>query len=626
MIPSPVVVCIGSSRQSAALITAAAEKARALGVPLHALNIVKPSASVQCEPIEENLAFAQSLGARVITRQHQSTTQGIIEYANALCAIDTLFVGHNANKFWQFWCRRDAPSQKKLKAEGINVHVVELERNRQPRKRTLIIEYSVSALAVIATTTLLYTIRPLIAEADVIMAYLATVVVLAYSFNRGPSLFAAIFSVAAFDFFFVPPFLTFAVDHEKYLISFAVMAAMGFMFNSFSERLKKELRDTSKREAQLRDLYHLARALAAASTTEEIFNLSRIHIASVCEARVDFFAQDGSTFSALGANPPNDGNSLPTAEVSLCFKEARLIKTTDDSGLTIHCAPVGFDETQFVLVLRSTKPMDKERDNLLHTCLSLVNLSVARTQFAEQAKNAEIHAESEQLRNAILSAVSHDLRTPLGTIMGLASTLLDKDIHLDGHLVNEFITTIYDVSEQLSQKVTNLLQMSRTLSGKLTPKIDLQNPEEFVGGTLAKLKHRLAGVTVETQLDETLLIPIDIALMEVVLSNLLDNAVKFSPENSKIVISGYTLNKVYALTVEDQGCGLASHLDNNIFEQFYRVENRELEGMGLGLAISKSIIEAHGGKIAAENNLSSGAKFTVLLPLRDSMELMQNHE
>lgn len=626
MIPAPVVVCIGSSRQSAALITTAAEKACALGAPLHALNIVRPSARTQNSAIEENLTLAITLGARVITRQHRSTTQGIIEYAKTLRAVDTLFIGHKSHKFWQRWCRRDAPSQKALQAEGISIHIVELERNRQSRQNTLIFEYGVSALAVTAATTILYVIRPFIAEADVIMAYLATVVVLAYSFNRGPSLFAAILSVALFDFFFVSPFHTFAVDHEKYLMSFAVMAAMGLMFSSFSERLKKELRDTSKREAQLRDLYHLARALAAVSTTEEIFNLSRIHIATLCEGRVDFFAQKGSAFTALGARPNIDETSLPVAEVSLCFKEAKLIKTTGDDGLHILCAPLGFEKTQFVLVLRSAKPLDEERDNLLHTCLSLVTLSVARTQLAEQAKSAEVQAQSEQLRNAILSAVSHDLRTPLGTIMGLASTLLDKEIHLDGPLVSEFITTIYDVSEQLSQKVTNLLQMSRTLSGKLTAKIDLQNPEEFVGGTLAKLKHRLAGVTVETQLDETLLIPIDISLMEVVLSNLLDNAVKFSPENSKIIICGNTFNQHYALTVEDQGCGLASHIEKNIFEQFYRVENRELEGMGLGLAICKSFIEAHGGKITAENGSFGGAKFTIVIPLKDTLEIMPSRE
>ena len=161
--------------------------------------------------------------------------------------------------------------------------------------------------------------------------------------------------------------------------------------------------------------------------------------------------------------------------------------------------------------------------------------------------------------------------------------------------------------------------MSRNLRGKLTPKIELQNPEEFVGGTLAKMKHRLEHHLVEINLDDTLLIPMDIALMEVVLSNLLDNAAKFSPAHSRVKITGKRCNDHYLLSIEDQGVGLKESDHQQLFNHFYRV-HQDVGGTGLGLAISKAIVEAHGGHISAENAMVKGAVFTLELPLLDDQK------
>ncbi|MEJ2415599.1 MAG: ATP-binding protein, partial [Exilibacterium sp.] len=178
----------------------------------------------------------------------------------------------------------------------------------------------------------------------------------------------------------------------------------------------------------------------------------------------------------------------------------------------------------------------------------------------------------------------------------------------------------------LSQKVTNLLQMSRSLRGKLTPNLELQNPEEFVGGTLSKMKHRLSRHRIHTGLDDTLLVPLDLSLMEVVLSNLLDNAVRFSPEQTVITIAGQRGQDCYELSVSDEGSGFKSKDTQQLFEQFYRADNQAIGGTGLGLAISKAIVEAHGGRVTATNHLPRGATFTVRLPLADIETEMPIHE
>lgn len=484
-------------------------------------------------------------------------------------------------------------------------------------------EYLVVSCVVAAVTIALHLLQRFIAEADIIMAYLATVVVLAYYFNQKPTVLAALLSIAAFDFFFVSPFHTFAVDHEKYLLSFAVMGIVGLLFSSFSERLKQQLREMSAREKNLASLYQFARSLAAALSYESVFNITRLHFDKTFAAEVRFFKVNGTNPEELPGSTGVEDVS-PTSLIS-CFGGAGKIAAVQDHQGDYICLPLGNEYERIAAAFKFSEPLSREESVLFETFFSLVDHAVTRIQLSEQASRAEIQAESEQLRNAVLSAVSHDLRTPLATIMGLASTLLDKDMKLDNEVTLELLETIYAESEQLSQKVTNLLQMSRSLAGKLNVKFELQNPEELIGSVLGKMKHRLANHTVVTRLDDTWLVPFDHSLMEIVLSNLLDNAVKFSPENTSIIIEGKRTGQFYELSVIDQGVGLNDPLDQDLFKQFYRLDNREIAGTGLGLAICKSIIRAHNGIIRARNNAHKGAAFIIQLPLADGQrELISN--
>lgn len=504
--------------------------------------------------------------------------------------------------------------------------MINLSIKKNADRYSLLVEYIIAALAVMSLTGMLYFIQKYIAEADIIMAYLAGVVVIAYYLNRGSAVFAAIASVAAFDLFFVSPFFTFKVDHEKYLISFFVMALVGFMFSSFSEKLKQQIKQANEREEQLQTLYQVARDLAVASNEKQIFGTIHQQIYKLCDADVTFCRFYNGNIKLLSNVSDMNESSLSVICIEKCLIQKQEIKQAVNDVFELLYSPMGQADQAIVSVLKVGLNVNKEHRELLYTYLSLADLTISRSQLADQSASMKIEKESEQLRNAILSAVSHDLRTPLATIMGMVSTMLDKQVNVSSETATEFLETIYTVTEQLSQKVTNLLQMSRNMRGKLQPKLELQNPEELVGSVLAKMAHRLKERIIRTQLDDTLLIPCDPFLLEVVLSNLLDNAVKYSQKNSCITIEGNQYENYYELSICDQGIGLQNKYSHLLFDHFYRVNHQDKGGTGLGLAIVKVIVEAHGGKVSASNDSEKGTNFTFHIPCKLTDQDLPNYE
>ncbi len=611
-----VVVVVDDSTDATKLISAAVNHAYESESTLTVLYAIRNSKKQPVEKNSINQVLINMIDANVVHIDSKQIAQQVLAYLRTN-PVSTLFISRFMEHSWQKWLFKDLSNRIKTQYKNINVCVTGTPHNDTGRSwLNHLIGYAICIIVVSLLTVILHLIQHLIAEADIMMAYLAVVVILAYYLNRGPTLFAAFFSVAAFDFFFVSPFYTFAVDHEKYLISFAVMATVGFLFSSYSERAKQQLRESKAREVQLRDLYHLARSLAAVSSNEEIAKLTCFQVTVATGIRTGFFQKTNQNIELTEKTGiPND-HEFSENKASQCIKVQNEI-TVHKSEEIWSYYPIG-PKDGLVLICPLEKPLTHQQHHLIQTYLSLSKLAITRSLLSEQASAAKLHMESEQLRNAILSAVSHDLRTPLATIMGMTSTLLDKNAKFDELTTFECLNTIYDLSEQLSQKVTNLLQMSRNLRGKLIPKIELQNPEEFVGATLAKMTHRLQNHQIEIDLDDTLLIPMDVFLMEVVLSNLLDNAVKFSNPQSTIKIFGKHQQSYYVLSVKDQGIGLNNCNYQHLFEHFYTM-HQNVSSTGLGLAISQAIVEAHGGRISGRN-ADQGAIFIIEIPVRMSQE------
>jgi two-component system sensor histidine kinase KdpD len=261
---------------------------------------------------------------------------------------------------------------------------------------------------------------------------------------------------------------------------------------------------------------------------------------------------------------------------------------------------------------------DPEERQLLETFAGVAGSALERTQLADEARRARLRAETEQLRNALLSSVSHDLRTPLGVVTGATSALLDEDAPTDQATRRELLQTAHEEALRLSRLVRNLLDMTRLEAGALKVQKRLESVEELVGSALGRTADRLGDREVTARIPADLVVACDSALLEQVLINLLENATKYSPPGSPIELSAREADTTVEMEVSDRGPGVREADAERVFEKFYRVHEHEGGGVGLGLAICKGIVEAHGGTIRVLERSGGGATFRIALPSEPS--------
>ncbi len=258
-----------------------------------------------------------------------------------------------------------------------------------------------------------------------------------------------------------------------------------------------------------------------------------------------------------------------------------------------------------------------EQQKLLDTFLQQIAQAITRVRLAEQARKTQLDMEAERLRNSLLSSISHDLRTPLATIVGSASTLVEEHKALKAEDKLELNRAIYDEAQRMSNLVNNILDMARLDAGAVVLNKQWYPLDEIIGVVLTRLQKRLAGRPVTVKLPPgTPMIYVDTVMIEQVLINLLENVLRYTPELSPVEIIGEASNFAVKISVADQGPGIPAGLENQLFEKFYRVQREAAQsGVGLGLAICRAIIEAHGGSIQAQNRPTGGAVFSFMIPL-----------
>lgn len=430
-------------------------------------------------------------------------------------------------------------------------------------------------------------------SSNLIMVYLLGVAYVAVRHGQGPSALAACLSVAAFDFFFVPPYLTFAVSDKQYVLTFAVMLAVGLLISTLAVRVREQAESAKQREGRTRVLYAMTRDLAGLQTADEIVGAASRHVADVFRG---------------------------PATVLLAGPEGRIAVPANDAkpdAQALHVAVTGSRGALGVLAVRpdpSLLPLSAEQRDLLENLARQVAAPLERARLAGEIEEARFAAESERLRSALLSSVSHDLRTPLSAITGAATSLLQQASLAEGTR-RELIETISEESERLSRLVTNLLDMTRLESGSVRLHREWHPVEEVVGSALARLDRSLAGRHVQTDLPANLpLVSMDAVLVEQVLVNLVENALKYAGPESPVRIAARHEAAAVAVEVADEGPGLPPQAEERVFDKFYRGPSGQ-RGFGLGLAICRAIVTAHGGRISAENRAPRGAVFRFTLPV-----------
>ncbi|KAF1037733.1 MAG: Sensor protein KdpD [Burkholderia lata] len=482
---------------------------------------------------------------------------------------------------------------------------------------------------------------------NLVMLYLLGVVFSAVRLGRGPGVLQSFLSVAAFDYFFVPPRMSFSVSDTQYLLTFFGMLLTSLVISHLTSTLTRQASVAQRRERRTGAIYAMARELGAALTTEQIVEIGSRHVGEVFRARVAFLLPDSVDKVRQKIEEPDAAVTLTGADLDsdvgqwVYDQQKPAGRGTDTLPATAALylplkAPM---RTRGVLAVASREPRElevPEQQRMLDAFAAQIALALERVHYVEIARDALVNMESERLRNSLLSAISHDLRTPLTTIVGFSSMLANgRTAARGGDAVaaerfaqreGELVDAIHDEALRMTGIVTNLLDMARLQAGSLQLKRQWSLLEETVGAALAACKRVLARHPARVVLPADLpLLQMDAVLMERLFTNLFENAAKYTPADTPLDIGAERVTEdglpFVRVLVDDYGPGLPAGMETRIFDKFTRGEKESATpGIGLGLAICRAIVEAHGGKIGALNRTApdghvTGARFWFTLPV-----------
>lgn len=468
---------------------------------------------------------------------------------------------------------------------------------------------------------------PVLELANLIMIYLLGIVVVAMRHGRGPSLLASLLSVAAFDFFFVPPYFTFAVVDVRYAITFLVMFVVALVISGLTVRMRAQAAAARQREQRTSALYAMSRELASTRGVDALLRIAARHTVEVFRCQVVLLLPEtGGRLvprNGVAAQFEPDASELAVSQWAYEHRQPAGLGTDTLPGASALYLPLlGSRGPVGVLGVRPPTPHAFDSPDQLHQLETFANqtaLAIERAQLADESQEARLRIEAERLRSTLLSSVSHDLKTPLAAITGAAGTLLEEGARLDPGTREELLQSVYEEADRLTRLVQNLLEMTRLESGALELRKEWHSMEEVIGAALSRLKKRLGDRPVYTRVPPDLpLVAMDDVLIEQVLLNLLDNALKYTPSGSPISITATATDQAVYVEVADHGPGLPPGEETRIFEKFYRASAPTSRGTGLGLAICRGVIRAHGGRIWAQNLPEGGVAFFFSLPITEA--------
>jgi len=627
-------VCVGPGELSERLIRGTRRMAGALGAPWLALYVESRKhlrfTEADRTRIEDNLRLAEKLGGETaVIEGGGSLDDDILTFARDR-NITKLVVGKPSRPRWMELVMGSTVDDLIRHSGDIDVYVISGEPGREPAAPLLrrpitspARNYLLSALVVAASSALAALIFRRTELADIVMVYLLGILIVATRFGRGPSLLASILSVAALDFLFVPPYLTFAVTDFRHVGTFAVMLLMGVVIGNLTERIRAQARLARGREQRTHALYRLGQELARSAGSAALVASAIQNVATQFQGQGVVLQPDEHGRLQTPDHPmafPLNEQELGVAQWVFDHAEPAGLGTLTLPGARATYLPLrgvaGPIGVMGVLPEGSPRWVEPDQRQLLEAFANQTALALERALLAEQGVKDRRRADEERLRNALLSSVSHDLRTPLGVITGAVSTALETPDITDSAR-RDLLQSAQEEAQRLHRLVSNLLDITRLEAGSLDLHTEWTPIEEVVGSALNRRELAAEAHRVRVSLPMDLpLVAMDGVLMEQLLLNLLDNALKYSPAGSPVDIKAWATGKSLTLSISDQGPGIPAGEEDRIFEKLARgqaASNRP--GAGLGLAICKGIVTAHHGRIQAVNHPQGGAQFLVTLPL-----------
>lgn len=631
-------VCLGPSPLSLRLVRATQRLAAAQGVKWFALYVETPGHErlppEKQEIVSQALRLASQSGAQAVKISGFRIGNEILTFAREN-QITKIFVGKPVKGRWRRLFGGSLVDHLIWNCGAIDVSVISGDGEEEGQKiapaamkskiRTAFRGYALAAAGVGACTAAAGVLFAYLTFTSLVMLYLFTVVVLSSSLSRGPAMFSACASVTVFAFFFVPEYWSFKIANPEYAITLVVMLVVSTLISELTARIRYQARVARRQERQTAALFDMNQHLTTTDSLQDLLNSAVEHVAKIFDGKVTIIlpAVDGKLRVSAGAGLPDDD-----VREEMVARWVYRYGHTAGAGTGTLPAVRGtyvplMSGPQSLGVLRlelplPEHPLESEALPLLEALANQVGLALERDNLCRRATAAQLEIEAERMRNTLLSSVSHDLKTPLTVIAGSASSLLEGEKALDAATKQELAHTIYDEAQRLDRLVHNLLEMTRLQSGQIRLNKEWHVLEEVIGNALHQLEPQLQGHPVKINLPADYpLVNLDALLIERVLINLLDNAIKYTPPGTSIEISGRLQDREIVLEVADAGPGLPSGNEERIFEKFFQSAPGSSRGVGLGLSICRNIIEVHGGRIRVANRPEGGAVFSFTLPLEE---------
>ncbi|MGS0895515.1 DUF4118 domain-containing protein [Burkholderia stagnalis] len=667
-------VCVGPGAEAPTLVRAAARLAASLKADWIAVYVETPRLQrlpdARRQRTLDALKLAAELGAETATLAGGDAIAALIGYAKVR-NVSKVVAGGSPKVGLARRFARPFGEQLAERAGDVDLMLIRASAGDAPRaaavdarardwrdafaqlggRRSPPRHYAYAAAICAAITVVASLVSERLDLTNLVMLYLLGVVFSAVRLGRGPGVLQSFLSVAAFDFFFVPPRMSFSVSDTQYLLTFFGMLLTSLVISHLTSTLTREADVAQRRERRTGAIYAMARELGAALTIEQIVEIGSRHVGEVFRARVAFLLPDSADQVQQKIEEPDAAVTLTGADLDsdvgqwVYDQQKPAGRGTDTLPATAALylplkAPM---RTRGVLAVASRAPRElevPEQQRMLDAFAAQIALALERVHYVDIARDALVNMESERLRNSLLSAISHDLRTPLTTIVGFSSMLAngraaarDGDAAAAGRFAQregELVDAIHDEALRMTGIVTNLLDMARLQAGSLQLKRQWSLLEETVGAALAACKRVLARHPARVALPPDLpLLQMDAVLMERLFTNLFENAAKYTPPDTPLDIGAERVTDdgqpgggaFVRVHVDDHGPGLPAGMETRIFDKFTRGEKESATpGIGLGLAICRAIVEAHGGRIGALNRVApdgrvTGARFWFTLPV-----------
>jgi two-component system, OmpR family, sensor histidine kinase KdpD len=634
-----VLVLVDSAQGGNTVVRRAKRMADRLRAQWTAIHVETPAAAraseAERDKIAQTLRLAQRLGATAISIPGQDEALTVTEYAQSNY-FTHIIAAKSERPRWRDFVSESLTQRLIRTAGDASVHIIPrakapprnpagLESKARKPRRMEVKAYIASLAYVAAATAVGALLRQTLGVSNLAQVFLIAVLASAVTYGLWASLFACFVSVLAYNFFFLPPLYTFTIADPENVVALFFFTVVALIASNLAARVRAQAVAARERARITEELYLFSRKLAGTAKLDDLLWATAHQIALMLKVRVVLLLPENGSLAVKAGFPPEDLlDEADLAAARWCFEKNQATGRGADTlpGAKRRFMPLRTGRGAVGVVgIDSDKPgllLTPEDSSLLDALSDQAALAIDRVNLAAEIDRARLGVETDRLRAALLTSISHDLRTPLASILGSATSLIRHGCEFDKTVQTSLLRTIQEEAERLNRFIGNLLDMTRLESGALTPQNGPVDLSDIIGATVQRASKILQNHQVKIDLEPNLpMVKTDMVLMEQVLFNLFDNAAKYAPQGSRIEVAAAQENGFVAVRVLDEGDGIPEADLERVFDKFYRVHrgDRQRAGTGLGLAICRGFVEAMGGRLTVANRAArKGAVFTITLP------------